>query len=680
VPAQKRSSRSGNERRPRSPSSAPPPAPPHLPRSIAALIAGCCILFLISFYLYDTDFWQHLLIGKVIWRLHSVPTTQLWRWPTWGAPDVNSSWGFQALIWPIWSLAGLPGVFVWRWVIALATFGVVWAVARLLHARGLAPLLVILIAALSYRQRSQVRPEALAGLLFVVQLWLLESRRHRHAPGAWWLVVVAWLWVNAHVSYVFGFLMLGIHLLDARFSSDPRRRAQVRSLWLAAAASLAVSFVNPAGWRAVWRPFEYAIVWRHEAIFQDIGELRALEWQRNWSNALPLLVVGWPLLLLWRWRRRRFDRAEAMTCGVFTTLLLSSQRFLAPYALAGAPYIARGLDEWLATHGRPVWLGNPWGRAAVVGALCVGLAGFEYAYHPEGRYGVGIDMTRFPVSACDFMAARGVRGRGFNYFPYGGYMLWRFWPDRTRLPFMSTRPEDALPLERDLYHRAFTDPSAWRDLDSRYHFDYALLRRDRRPLADFLDRDTTWALVFLDDAAALYVRRAGRLAPVAEQFAYRVLPGGYARLDRLGAAATEDSMLRARVETELRRQAQVSPVNATAYLWLAEFALFEQRPADARALATVALQVNPRTRGVHECLARVALREGRPRDALAHLVAERARDAHAPRLALLFGQSYEQLGDIQRARRYGLRALRDDPADAQARRLLERLEAVNPPR
>src|SRR5206468_6280991 len=127
-----------------------------------------CVLLSVTFRIYDTDFWQHLVVGKAIWQMKRVPTTQLWSWPTYGAPDVNSSWGFRALIWPIWSYTGVWGLFAWRWATTLAAFGLLWAAARRMGARGLSPLFVLVLASLAYRERSQIRPETLVAVLLAL--------------------------------------------------------------------------------------------------------------------------------------------------------------------------------------------------------------------------------------------------------------------------------------------------------------------------------------------------------------------------------------------------------------------------------------------------------------------------------------------------------------------------------
>ncbi|HEY2954459.1 MAG TPA: hypothetical protein VGK89_04340, partial [Candidatus Eisenbacteria bacterium] len=67
----------------------PPPIALRSPAMMAAaLVAAVCIAVSVSYRIYDPDLWQHLVVGKAIWQLHRVPTTQLWSWPTYGAPDV----------------------------------------------------------------------------------------------------------------------------------------------------------------------------------------------------------------------------------------------------------------------------------------------------------------------------------------------------------------------------------------------------------------------------------------------------------------------------------------------------------------------------------------------------------------------------------------------------------------
>jgi hypothetical protein len=174
---------------------------------------------------------------------------------------------------------------------------------------------------------------------------------------------------------------------------------------------------------------------------------------------------------------------------------------------------------------------------------------------------VGLHMEHFPVGACDFITAHDIRGRAFNPFYFGGYMLHRFGSQRDRLPFMDIH-QAGTPELRFRYMRAFFRPIGWRELDQRYRFDWVLLDRAQHGadrLLDFLDADTSFALVFLDDAAAVYVRRDGPLRDVAMRFGYRTLPAAPAGRTPIFQRSLADSALRQRVIADLEREVAGSP-------------------------------------------------------------------------------------------------------------------------
>ncbi|MBI1797142.1 MAG: tetratricopeptide repeat protein [Candidatus Eisenbacteria bacterium] len=679
---------------------APPVALGHPAMLLALAVTAVCVLVSVTFRLYDTDLWHHLLVGKVIWATHAVPTRQLWSWPTYGAPDANSAWLFRALVWPLWSAAGVSGLFVWRWLSTLAVFAITWATARRAGARGFVPLVVLLFAAFVYRIRSQIRPETMVAVLIALELLILESRRAaRAALGAGgatvtrdpapWLIAIAWVWANTHLSYYLGFIVMGVYLADewlaarGRGASAARSRAPRVLLWTMV-ASLAISFVNPFGWQALWLPFDFMLHLRNELLYRTIRELEPIEWRLYIRTALPLLMAAWPLLIAWRLFRRDVDRVEILLCLLFTPIALSTQRFVGFYVVIAAPFVMRDLDLWIGARSWPPrdrlgarrrWAASPWLRAGATIAICAGAGVLEWN-RPGPAAGVGIEWSKFPVRACDWIAAHGIRGRGFNNFEYGPYQAWRFWPDRGRLPFMTGTIEVATPTDRMLYAGAFAEPGAWRALDRLHHFDYVMVQRveigtDR--LLDVLDADSTWALVFADDAAAVFVRRGGALDSTAARDAYRLVPAGVVRLEALGAAVARDTVLRARVVAELDRQVADSPWNANALSLLANLDLVAGRYGAARSLLARALRVDPTLGRAHERLGIMAMDEGRTREAIAEFERERALNPHLTRVALRLGRAWQRLGDPGKARAWYRRELEIDPGSEDARRALEAL-------
>jgi tetratricopeptide (TPR) repeat protein len=711
----------------RSRPAATPPAAPlplrHPAVLIAIAVAALCAVVSVSYRLYDTDLWLLLAHGRAITTLHRIPRENLWTWPGYGMPDPAAAWwAFRLLAWWLWSAGGVVALFAWRWLSTLAAFGILWSAARRMGARGLLPLVTTTLCVLAYRIRSDIRPETFSAILFAAVLWLLETDRaeaggrtgeppsrdcadpqipgsratHDSSPGGgtphrvWLIVPIALLWVNTHIGWYAGFVLLGAHLADALVAAllGTHRRAalgRARRLVLVGLAALAASLLNPTGWHALAQPFEFALFWRGEPLYRTVGELHPLVWSANLRNGLPLLMAGWPLLLLWRARRRGLDVAEAVLCGLFTGAAVSSQRFLGSFALAAAPYVARDLGELVARRRGPAWLARPWSsglvtrpwsRGLLAAAACVAVSLPEWT-RSELPLGVGLDLSGVPVAACDFVRDHGLRGRVFNPFHFGGYLAYRFWPDRGRLPFMSTQPEPG--DDRQLYLRAFSDLAAWRALEQRHRFDYLVLDRNQDPgdrLPDFLDQDTAWVMVFADDAAELLVRRRGPLAAVADSFGYRVLPAGRAGRERLVSDCGADTALRARAVAELGRQAAGSPWNGHAHHLLGLFAAMDGRIAEAHDHLVRALEKKPLLPGAHELLGLVALEQGRPGDAVREFERERALHGPAARLEVGLGQAWQRLGDPGRARAAYLRAVRLEPQNAEARDSLATLDAA----
>ena len=628
----------------RAPASAPVPrvAPLSLshPTWIAALaVAASAILLSVTFLIYEKDFWQHLAVGRALWRLGHVPTTQIWTWPTYGQPGITPSWGFRLLLRPVWDVGGVLGLFAWRWLTTLVVFGLGLVTARRLDARGFTPLVVLVVCALTYRQRSQVRPETLASVWLALTIAALEWRRsgwnderlRAAGPGrdpALLFPLIAWAWIQTHLSYPLGFVVAGAYLLDAVVARRPGARGLARATLL----GVAIVFVNPYGAAGVLEPFRFFAGQRDEPIFRLIPELLPLDLGRNWTNLLPLVLFGWPLLQLSRMTRREADVAEGGLTIVFVALAFVAQRFLGFTMVVAAPFLARDLDAWIARARWPRFTASAGARGGLAAAACL-LVGVLDWRRPEFPIGVGLERSEYPITACDVMAREGVRGRGFNQFYLGGYLLERFWPDRGRLPFIDIH-QTGTREDRNLYAAAMSDPRAWRALDDRHRFDWVLLRRV--PYAgDFfvehLDADSTFALIFMDDAAALWVRRRGPMGGIASRLAYHELPAGVSRLSALGAAATTDPMRRAPIVRELLREAAGSPFHAQALGRLGSLELAIGDLPEAERHLRGALAVDPHAPRAHERLGLAALALGRPREALDELRAERRLSGAFPR-------------------------------------------------
>lgn len=599
---------------------------------------------LVTMVIQDTDLWTLLAQGRAILADPGVIGVNQWTWPEYGTPQVASSWLFRPLLWPFWSMGGALGVQAWRWISALLVFGLLFAAARRMGARGLVTPFVFVACALVYRTRADARPESAAAILFALAFWILETRRAGGPDRALWLVPVALLWSNLHVSVYLLVALVAFYAIDEwRRGATRGARAAApvpkgRSLWPIAALSLGASLIHPSGWNALIQPFQFAFQWRGDPMFGTIEELQPLLARPDWRSGTPILAALWPLLLLLRAagretstsRPRGFDGVELLACLAFTAAFWMSLRFAGVWAMAAAPFMARDLTDLLRASAPAAGAARAapaWGAAFGVAAACVALTVAEAA-RADRPFGLGIAMRHVPEHAASFMDTHGIRGRGFNHMQHGGYLAHRFWPEKARMPFVTTQPELSSAAVRASYVPALNRPANWYALDQEWRFEYVLLRREQDPgdhLLDVLDLDTDWIMVFGDDAGELYVRRSGPFAAIADSFAYLAVPGGRNGRDRLLDAAAADTVLRARAQAEAQRMADASPMNGGAHRLLGFIAMMDGRKDDAAHHLQRTVVRAPETPRVREALGDLAAERGDPREANRWYRAERDR-------------------------------------------------------
>ena len=576
----------------------------------------------------DTDFWQHIRVGQAIWDARAIPSTNVWTWPTYGTPYDAPSWLFRVLIWPFWAALGERGLDLWRWLTAVGLFALLFAGARRAakgQGDGLPTLAVLAWSALLWRYRWEMRPETLAALLLALEIWLLERRRNAPAPSsvwrdsAWWLVPLQLVWINAHISYYLGFVVIVAFFLDGlwkRSRGDETGRP-MRLLLVMLAAGVAC-FANPYGLRAIIQPFDFFLHGRTEPIFRYVDELQPLEWSENIRNGAPFYLVALVGLAIMRWRKGTFDAAQAVLLAVLLPQAFATKRFLAVVVIATAPMFARDV-ELLFARMTPVAIArSAWGRALLLGVPLLVLSGLEFT-RTLPPFGLGVRGDGPPARACDYMAEHDVRGRGYNMFWQGGYLLWRFWPDRGRLPFMDIAQTGSR-ADRDMQVFALTDSTAWQALDARCRFDWILLPTTELPiqhLMGWLDADTSrWGLVFSDDVASLFLRRDGSCASLVESQSYQSLRMGNQKFVELQYRALSDSLLRRQLHRELDRAVASSPWDSRARSMRASVALMEARWNDARADLETGLKISPGLERAYDRLAFSLIMSGHPAEAI----------------------------------------------------------------
>lgn len=362
-----------------------------------------------------------------------------------------------------------------------------------------------------------VRPATLSFVALAGLLWLLHAqaaplpRRRALGLAAGQLALLA-LWANLH-----GFVVLGAgvalgHGAYRALCALARGRA---GAWLPADAGargglslltgllgVAAVLLNPAGPELLLAPL------RTQQDFTRITEWATTTPSFLYAHApLTGLVLLLSVLALALGRGPCGRLPTALQLG---TLLLglvlarSAVRLLPVAVLLLTPVWVERLSWLVPRHAASRWLTasltllvGPWlWRSSTV------------------SHGVGFEPAHFPIGACEYVRSARLQGNPYNFLPYGGYLAWALHPEQRVLVDGRTtwvHERDKL----DAYFAAERSQAAFDALADRYRLEWALVRASEgEPFGRGLV-DGRWAMLYWDDASAVYVRREGPNAALA---------------------------------------------------------------------------------------------------------------------------------------------------------------------
>jgi hypothetical protein len=360
-----------------------------------------------------------------------------------------------------------------------------------------------------------MRPVMISWLAMIVTLSLLEVHRlapdrrgGRRALAA--LVPLFFAWANIH-----GFVALGAALAlgYALYRAGARVFGQSSSrLWPAADGSelpmtigvvglaLAAACLNTMGPRLLLGSIHL------DKRFRDITEW-AQPTLDYFVRQQPLLSLWFVLsLLIWLGGRDRVTGSRVPTAFSIGQVLFAcaltagAVRMFPIGAIVMAHAATSRVDVRLPVHS----------LAAVACAACPALAALALALVVPMERPAGFDRGYLPVDAGEFVADTHPRGRMYNFMPFGGYLALRLWPEHR--VFTDGRDELAREPELiDAISRATWDAASFEALDRQFHFEWAVVSaREGEATDPALAASSDWIMLYVDDVAAVYVRRGGQ--------------------------------------------------------------------------------------------------------------------------------------------------------------------------
>jgi hypothetical protein len=479
----------------------------------------------------DGDLGRHLTIGRYILDNRIIPTRDIFSHTLAGAPLTPHEWLAEVLYALAYRLGGLNGVVLLCALLISLTFRLSFRQSYLRSNLVLLALGWTILAAAASSLHWLARPHLFT--LLMIPLWTgqLEHIHHGTSPRWWLLPTLMLMWANLHGAFIAGFVIWGVYLAgeawDYWLGSAPRTEKEGSSpesqaastqvlpvLLLAGASSFLATFINPSGWHLWATSLGYI---RNRYLVSHTAEYLPPNFHdpSTWPFLLMLFIS---LLLLGR-KRGGLPAVSVLLLAGWTVMGLYSVRNVPIYALVAAPILA-GIS---AAQVRGARLLAPFERlnrrleaveASLRGVLwpallvlLVSLALFRGVSLDFDGAGNRFDPAVFPVEAVDWLQANPPPGRMFNYFPWGGYLLYRAWPEHK--VFIDGQTDfygEALTRQ---YERVITLGDGWRQVLAGYQVNWVLMPTGS-PLIKALLSDRAWSQIYHDDTATIMLHQGSQ--------------------------------------------------------------------------------------------------------------------------------------------------------------------------
>jgi hypothetical protein len=449
----------------------------------------------------DGDLGRHITIGNYIIESLTIPRTDIFSHTMTGQTLTPHEWLAQVLLALAHRNLGLPGVVLLTALIIASTFTIVFYESQ---ARSKSPVIslgITILAAAASSLHWLARPHVFTFIFLAIWSLLLERvRRGKHVP-LWAFGLLMLVWANTHGAFIAGFVTWGAYLGGELFEAWKTRQwssNRLKSWGMIGLISLAATLLNPAGIH-LWGTSigfvsnHYLVSHTQEYLPPDF---------HNPGTWPFLLLIAFSIWMLGS-KKQPLPVAHSLLLTGWMILGLYSARNIPLFAIIAAPIMSETAADNLANSR---WKtiednllktdqslrGATWIIIGILGAVLLMSTPAMRAYN---RF----DASVFPVEALNWLEQHPQRGNVFNYFPWGGYLLYRQWPET--LVFIDGQTDfygESLTRE---YEQVISAAQSWKAIMNKYQIEWAIIPSTSN-LTNALS-ENNWEILYQDETATI---------------------------------------------------------------------------------------------------------------------------------------------------------------------------------
>jgi len=470
----------------------------------------------------DGDLGRHLTLGRYMLESLKIPRFDLFSHPMLGDPVTPHEWLSQVVFALAHKVAGFDGVILVCGLVVATAFWLVFRRTRSSTQSLLVAVLVTFLAMVTSALHWLSRPHLFTFLFLALWVDALEGLL-RGKVKQWWLMPLLMLfWANFHGAFIAGFMTWFLYgagiLLDQLWNKRPLGAELPPKFWLSfllgGGTSLLASFINPSG-PGIWGT---SVGYLGERFLVDVTlEYRAPDF--HLPQMWPFLIFIILLMLALGVNKRPLKFRALLPSVAWMAMGLYSARNIPLFAIVAAPLLSSELEPiFLHLAAQFKWIGAlkkaddrylgldaqlkgfAW-PALILVLAALGLAlGFKYDNQQKGY---AYDPDVFPVDAVVWLEDHPQQGNMFNFFIWGGYLLYEEWPEQ--LVFIDGQTDFyGEQLTRE-YLEVLSASEGWEDILAKYDVAWVILPSDEI-VTHLLQVDLGWQEVYRDETAVIVHR------------------------------------------------------------------------------------------------------------------------------------------------------------------------------
>ena len=467
----------------------------------------------------DGDLGRHITIGNTILDNWKVPLVDMFSHTMTGLTLTPHEWLSQALFALAERAAGFNGIVLLCAVVIATAFWLVYKRVRLTSKNLFFTLIVVFLAMITSALHWLTRPHIFTFLFLGLWLLILEQMRLGKTKR-WWILPLSMLfWANLHGAFIAGFVTWFIYGIGTGWDLFRLRKSERiplpnqfwRNYLLSGGTSFLISFINPSG-VGLWKT---SVGYVGTKYLVDL----TIEYQSpdfHLSSTWPFVLFLFLIITVLAYSKKRVNSAHLFTSAAWAAMGLYSARNIPLFAITAAPLLTEGLDDLLLKISTQYKMakrfiesdsrlqemdlrfkGWVWPLLCMIVAIAGFTAGAQFDYQHQG-YGFSPEV--FPVEAVDWLEDNPQEGKVFNYFPWGGYLLYREWPE---IPVFIDGQTDFYgeALSRQ-YMQVMHSKEGWETVLAKYDVAWALLPTDELSV-QMIQIKLGWKIMYEDETAVI---------------------------------------------------------------------------------------------------------------------------------------------------------------------------------